>query len=153
MEVKRVWFWVQFWFSSSRLMVWTEIKLPFNPPLLHMTSLWCTSRCPSSLAHHMFSSVTCSQSELLGSASASTGQPVVGEREVPMNGSMEEKGQTQIRTLTASSPFHLSLRHIWSAAFLHLCSFLYQVIRSSRSFSITLINPGRFCYLTLIWTG
>lgn len=59
------------------VMVWTEIKLPFNPPPLHMTSLWCTSHRELSLVHRVFSCVTCSQSELLSSASTPTGQPVV----------------------------------------------------------------------------
>lgn len=63
------------------VMVWTEIKLPFNPPPLHMTSLWCTSHRELSLVRCAFSCVTCSQSELLSSASTPTGQPVVERSE------------------------------------------------------------------------
>lgn len=37
------------WVVAS-VMVWTEIKLLFNPPPLHMTSPWCTSWCEPSLA-------------------------------------------------------------------------------------------------------
>lgn len=58
-------------------MVWTEIKLSFNPPPLHMTSLWCTSHRELPLVRRAFSCVTCSQSELLDSASTPTGLPVV----------------------------------------------------------------------------
>lgn len=50
---------------AASVMVWTEIKLPFNPPPLHMTSLWCTSRREPSLVRRVFSRVTCSQSEPL----------------------------------------------------------------------------------------
>lgn len=76
--------WTSAGLSSSQscccsVMVWTEIKLPFNPPPLHMTSPWCTSHRELSLVRCVFSSVTCSQSELLSSASTPTGQPVVKE--------------------------------------------------------------------------
>lgn len=101
--------WTSAGLSSSQscccsVMVWTEIKLPFNPPPLHMTSLWCTSHRELSLVRCVFSSVTCSQSELLSSASTPTGQPVVKgvkrerEENVSMNGNMEE------RTLVMNKP-------------------------------------------------
>lgn len=35
----------------ASVMVWTEIKLPFNPPPLHMTSLWCASNWELWLVH------------------------------------------------------------------------------------------------------
>lgn len=58
---------------------WCELRLssPFNPPPLHMTSLWCTSQRKPSLVRCVFSCVTCSLSELLGTASTPTGRPVV----------------------------------------------------------------------------
>lgn len=100
--------WTSAGLSSSQscccsVMVWTEIKLPFNPPPLHMTSPWCTSHRELSLVRCVFSSVTCSQSELLSSASTPTGQPVVKEwrereENVSMNGNMEE------RTLVMNKP-------------------------------------------------
>lgn len=119
------------------VMVWTEIKLPFNPPPLHMTSLWCTNRRELSLVHRVFSCVTCSQSELLSSASTPTGQPVVervrrrGERERGKcfyewkhGGEDTCDEQTQILRVRPSppliswslSPFNLSLHPLWAIA-------------------------------------
>lgn len=54
-------------------MVWTEIKLPFNPPPLHMTSPWCRSQGKSSLVRRTISLVAGGQSEPAGSASTPNG--------------------------------------------------------------------------------
>lgn len=91
------------------VMVWTEIKLPFNPPPLHMTSLWCASYRELWLVH------ICSPLWPAANQNSSAQHPPPqgtqwwnkgeSEREenVSMNGNMEERAQTQKLTVRPSS--------------------------------------------------